>query len=356
MGKHEIAVIRGDGIGPEVIEEGIKVLNAAQRRFGVGFTYTEFPWGSDYYFEHGRMMDANGLDALRGFDAVFFGAVGHPDIQDHVTLNGLLLPMRRGFDQYVCQRPSILLPGVTSPLRGMESGDIDMIVIRENTEGEYANVGGFQYKGFPEEVAVQTSVFTRRGIERVVRYSFELARSRNKQRRVASITKSNAQGYGMVLWDEVFDQVAAEYPDIETESLLVDAACMNFIRRPQSFDVVVASNLFGDVLTDIGAIITGSMGLAPSGNINPERAFPSVFEPVHGSAPDIAGKGIANPMATVFSGAMMLRHLGETEAADAVDAAVESVLRDGETMPVDLGGSASTQAIGDAIVNALERA
>ncbi len=356
MGNYDIAVIRGDGIGPEVIEEGIKVLNAAQRRFGVGFTYTEFPWGSDYYFEHGRMMDANGLDALRGFDAVFFGAVGHPDIQDHVTLNGLLLPMRRGFDQYVCQRPSILLPGVTSPLRGMESGDIDMIVIRENTEGEYANVGGFQYKGFPEEVAVQTSVFTRRGIERVVRYSFELARSRNKQRRVASITKSNAQGYGMVLWDEVFDQVAAEYPDIETESLLVDAACMNFIRRPQSFDVVVASNLFGDVLTDIGAIITGSMGLAPSGNINPERAFPSVFEPVHGSAPDIAGKGIANPMATVFSGAMMLRHLGETEAADAVDAAVESVLRDGETMPVDLGGSASTQAIGDAIVNALERA
>ncbi|MDE2885782.1 MAG: tartrate dehydrogenase [Chloroflexota bacterium] len=356
MGSYEIAVIRGDGIGPEVIEEGIKVLHAAQRRFGVEFAYTEFPWGSDYYFEHGRMMAADGLDSLSGYDAVFFGAVGHPDIQDHVTLNGLLLPMRRGFDQYVCQRPSILLPGVTSPLRGVESGDIDMVVIRENTEGEYANVGGFQYKGFPEEVVVQTSVFTRRGIERVVRYSFELARSRNKKRRVASITKSNAQGYGMVLWDEVFDQVAAEYPDIETESLLVDAACMNFIRRPQSFDVVVASNLFGDVLTDIGAIITGSMGLAPSGNINPERAFPSVFEPVHGSAPDIAGNGIANPMATVFSGAMMLRHLGETEAADAVDAAVESVLRDGETMPVDLGGSASTQAIGDAIVSALERA
>ncbi|MCY4583657.1 MAG: tartrate dehydrogenase [Chloroflexi bacterium] len=355
MGNYEIAVIRGDGIGPEVIEEGVKVLDAAQRRFGIGFTYTEFPWGSDYYFQHGRMMDANGLDELKGFDAIFFGAVGHPDIQDHVTLNGLLLPMRRGFDQYVCQRPSILLPGVTSPLRGMESGDIDMVVIRENTEGEYANVGGFQYKGFPEEVAVQTSVFTRRGIERVVRYSFELARSRNKKRRLASITKSNAQGYGMVLWDQVFDQVAAEYPDIETESLLVDAACINFIRRPQSFDVVVASNQFGDVLTDIGAIITGSMGLAPSGNINPERAFPSVFEPVHGSAPDIAGKGIANPMATVFSSAMMLRHLGETESADAVDDAVESVLRDGETMPVDLGGAASTQAIGDAIVSALEQ-
>ncbi len=356
MGSHKIAVIRGDGIGPEVIEEGIKVLASAQRRFGVELTYQEFPWGSDYYFEHGRMMDANGLDQLSDFDAVFFGAVGHPDIQDHVTLNGLLLPMRRGFDQYVCQRPSILFPGVVSPLRGREAGNIDLVVIRENTEGEYANVGGFQYKGFPDEVAVQTAVFTRRGIERVVRYTFELARSRNKKRRVASITKSNAQGYGMVLWDEVFSQVAAEYPDIQTESLLVDAACMNFIRRPDSFDVVVASNLFGDILTDIGAMITGSMGLAPSGNINPERRFPSVFEPVHGSAPDIAGKGIANPIATVFSAAMMLRHLGETEAADAIDAAAERVLRDGETLPGDLGGSASTSAVGDAIVSALERA
>ena len=356
MGSHKIAVIRGDGIGPEVIEEGIKVLASAQRRFGVELTYQEFPWGSDYYFEHERMMDANGLDQLSDFDAVFFGAVGHPDIQDHVTLNGLLLPMRRGFDQYVCQRPSILFPGVVSPLRGREAGDIDLVVIRENTEGEYANVGGFQYKGFPEEVAVQTAVFTRRGIERVVRYAFELARSRNKKRRVASITKSNAQGYGMVLWDEVFSQVAAEYPDIQTESLLVDAACMNFIRRPDSFDVVVASNLFGDILTDIGAMITGSMGLAPSGNINPERRFPSVFEPVHGSAPDIAGKGIANPIATVFSAAMMLRHLGETEAADAIDAAAERVLRDGETLPGDLGGSASTSAVGDAIVSAIEGA
>ncbi len=356
MGNHNIAVIRGDGIGPEVIEEGIKVLASAQRRFGVELTYQEFPWGSDYYFEHGRMMDPNGLDQLSGFDAVFFGAVGHPDIQDHITLNGLLLPMRRGFDQYVCQRPSILFPGVVSPLRGREAGDIDMVVIRENTEGEYANVGGFQYKGFPEEVAVQTAVFTRRGIERVVRYAFELARSRDKKRRLASITKSNAQGYGMVLWDEVFDQVAADYPDIQTESLLVDAACMHFIRRPDSFDVVVASNLFGDILTDIGAMITGSMGLAPSGNINPERRFPSVFEPVHGSAPDIAGKGISNPIATVFSAAMMLRHLGETAAADAIDTAVESVLRDGESLPGDLGGSASTSAVGDAIVSALENA
>ena len=354
MTSHRIAVIRGDGIGVEVIEEGMRALEAAQHRFGFELLYEEFPWGSDYYFEHGRMMPEDGLAQLAGFDAVFFGAVGHPDIQDHVTLNGLLLPMRRGFDQYVCQRPSVLYPGVVSPLRGREAGDIDMVVIRENTEGEYANVGGFQYHGFPEEVAVQTAVFTRRGIERVVRYAFELARSRNKQRRVASITKSNAQGYGMVLWDEVFAQVAAEYPDIETESLLVDAACMNFIRRPDTFDVVVASNLFGDILTDIGAMITGSMGLAPSGNINPERRFPSVFEPVHGSAPDIAGKGIANPIATVFSAAMMLRHVGEPDAADAVDAAAEQVLRDGEVVPRDLGGSATTTQVGDAIVRAIE--
>lgn len=356
MNNYKIAVIRGDGIGPEVIEEGLKVLAAVQRRFPIGLTYDEFPWGSDYYFRHGRMMDTNGLDTLAAYDSIFFGAVGHPDIQDHITLNGLLLPMRRGFDQYVCQRPSILFPGITSPLRDHEAGDIDMVVIRENTEGEYANVGGFQYQGFPEEVALQTAVFTRRGIERVVRYAFELAVTRNKKKRVASITKSNAQGYGMVLWDRVFDQVAAQYPDIETESLLVDAACMNFIRRPGSFDVVVASNLFGDVLTDIGAIITGSMGLAPSGNINPERVFPSVFEPVHGSAPDIAGKQIANPIATIFSTAMLLRHLGEIEAADAIDEAVERVLRDGEILPADLGGQASTPQVGDAVVTALENA
>jgi tartrate dehydrogenase/decarboxylase/D-malate dehydrogenase len=331
----------------------MKVLQAAQERFDINLTYSEFPWGSDYYVEHGRMMDADGLDQLAGFDAIFFGAVGRPDIQDHVTLNGLLLPMRRGFDQYVCQRPSILYPGVTSPLRNVAAGDIDIVVIRENTEGEYANVGGFQYKGFPEEIAVQTSMFTRRGIERVVRYSFELARTRNKKRRLASITKSNAQGYGMVLWDQVFSEIASEYPDIETESLLVDAACMNFIRRPESFDVVVASNLFGDILTDIGAIITGSMGLAPSANINPEHRFPSVFEPVHGSAPDIAGKGIANPIATVFSSAMMLRHLGEDAAANALDLATETVLRDGEIIPADLGGQASTSEVGNAIVTAL---
>jgi len=354
LATHRIAIIGGDGIGPEVVNEGLRVLETVQRRYGVTLDFQEFDWGSDYYFANGRMMPEDGMETLKGFDSIYFGAVGHPDIQDHVTLNGLLLPMRRGFDQYVCQRPSVLMPGVTSPLRGYEAGDIDMIVIRENTEGEYANVGGFQYHGFPEEVAVQAAVFTRRGIERVVRYSFELARSRNKKKKLASITKSNAQGYGMVLWDDVFDEVAKDYPDIETESLLVDAACMNFIRRPDSFDVVVGSNLFGDILTDIGAIITGSMGLAASGNINPDRTFPSTFEPVHGSAPDIAGQGIANPLAAFLSAGMMLEHLGEQQAADALNAACVSVLRDGETVPRDLGGQAGTKKITDAVIGALE--
>ena len=356
MSSYRIAVIPGDGIGAEVITEGIKALKAAGRRFGVEFTFEEFPWGSGYYIQHGRMMPEDGLDTLRSFDSIFFGAVGHPDIQDHVTLNGLLLPMRRGFDQYVCQRPSYLYPGVTSPLRGYEAGDIDMIVIRENTEGEYANVGGFLYQGFPDEVAVQSAVFTRKGIERVVRYSFELAQRRNGKKKVTSVTKSNAQGYGMVLWDRVFDEVAAGYPGIATESLLVDAACMDFVRRPNDFDVVVASNLFGDILTDIGAIISGSMGLAASGNINPEKTFPSLFEPVHGSAPDIAGRSIANPIATVLSAGMMMRHLGEADAADALDAACMNVLIDGETLPKDLGGQATTGQTGDAIVSALESA
>ena len=350
---YHIAVMGGDGIGPEVLTEGLKVLRVAGTRFDIAFDFKEFDWGSDYYFEHGTMMPADGLDQLRGSDAIYFGAVGHPDVQDHITLNGLLLPMRRGFDQYVCRRPSVLYPGVTSPLRGVETGDIDMVVIRENTEGEYANVGGFLYQGFPEEVAVQSGIFTRHGIERVVRYSFELARARNKQKRVASITKSNAQGYGMVLWDRVFEEVAAGYPDIETESLLVDAACMNFIRRPQSFDVVVASNLFGDILTDIGAVITGSMGLAASANINPEKRYPSMFEPVHGSAPDITGKGIANPLAAILSAVMMLEHLGEPDAASAVHEACMSVLRDGEVVPADLGGSATTTQLGDAVATAL---
>ena len=351
---YNIAVIPGDGVGPEVVEEGLKVLRALEERFELSFRFQEFPWGSEHYMKSGRMMPPDALDTLRPFHAIYFGAVGHAEIQDHVTLNGLLLPMRRGFDQYVCQRPSVLYPGVISPLRGKEPGDIDMVVIRENSEGEYANVGGFQYQGFPQEVAVQTAVFTRHGIQRVVRYAFELARSRNKKWRLTSITKSNAQGYGMVLWDRVFQEVAADYPDIQTESLLIDAACMNFIRRPESFDVVVASNLFGDILTDIGAIITGSLGLAPSGNINPEKRFPSTFEPVHGSAPDIAGKGIVNPLAAILSAGMMLTHLGEEKAAEAVHNACIAALSRGQVLTPDLGGKATTAQVGDAVVRAVE--
>lgn len=295
MAEYKVAVIRGDGIGIEVVEEGLKVTRAVAGEHYIAWSFTEFPWGSDYYFKNGEMMPSDALDALADFDAIYLGAVGHPDLQDHVTLNGLLLSIRRTFDQYVCERPSVLYPGITSPLRDKNAWDIDMAVIRENTEGEYANVGGFLYRDFPEEVGVQTAVFTRRGCERVITYAFELARKRQKKLHVTSVTKSNAQGYGMVTWDRAFEAVASRYPDIQTQSLLVDAACMDFVRRPETFDVVVGSNLFGDILTDIGAIITGSLGLAASANIDPERRYPSMFEPVHGSAPDIMGKGRASP-------------------------------------------------------------
>jgi tartrate dehydrogenase/decarboxylase/D-malate dehydrogenase len=353
MAEYNVAVIRGDGIGPEVIEEGLKVLRAVVKEYDIRWKFSEFPWGSNYYIEHGRMMPADALDTLATFDAIYLGAVGHPEIQDHITLNGLLLPIRRTFDQYVCERPSVLYPGISSPLRDKKAWGINMVVIRENTEGEYADVGGFQYLGFPQEVGVQTSIFTKRGCERVITYAFELARKRNKKRHVTSVTKSNAQGYGMIVWDRAFEVVAARYPDIQTRSLLVDAASMDFIRRPESFDVVVASNLFGDILTDIGAIITGSMGLAPSGNIDPERRFPSMFEPVHGSAPDITGQGIANPMAAIMSGAMMMRHLGQATAAEVIEQAVLRVIEEGESLTPDVGGSHSTSQVGDAVVKEL---
>jgi len=355
MAEHKIAIIRGDGIGVDVIEEGLKALNAVAPKFGITFTFTEFPWGTDYYFKNGEMMPSDGLDILSKFDAIYFGAVGHPDVQDHITLNGLLLPMRRGFDQYVCERPCVLYPGVTSPLRNKNAWDIDMVVIRENTEGEYANVGGFLYHGFPEEIGVQAGVFTRHGCERVITYAFELAQKRNRKNHVTSVTKSNAQGYGMVVWDRAFERVAERYPNISTNSLLVDAACMEFIRKPEQFDVVVGSNLFGDILTDIGAIITGSMGLALSGNIDPERRFPSMFEPVHGSAPDIAGKGIANPLAAILSAGMMMRHLGEEGAEAAIEAAVLNVVEENEVLTPDLGGSSSTSGVGDAVAHLLRQ-
>jgi tartrate dehydrogenase/decarboxylase/D-malate dehydrogenase len=289
---------------------------------------------------------------LRKHDAVFLGAVGHPKVPDHITLHGLLLPMRRRFDQYVNLRPAYLFDGVQSPLRDKAPGSIDMLVFRENTEGEYAPIGGRLYEGTPHEVAIQTNTFTRRGCERIMRAAFEAARKRPR-RKVTSITKSNAQQFGMVLWDEVFKTVAQDYPDVHSSSLLVDAAAMDFVRKPESFDVVVASNLFGDILTDLSAIVTGSMGLAASANINPERAYPSMFEPVHGSAPDIAGKGIANPLAAILSAGMLLDFLGLAKGAAAVKGGVAAYLKGNRPKPPDLGGHAKTVEVTDGVLAAM---
>ena len=348
-----IAVIAGDGVGTEVIPQAKRVLERVAKKHDLAFVFQDFEWGAEHFFRWGQMMPAGAIDLLQSCDAILLGAVGHPDIPDHTTLNGLLLPIRRTFDQYANVRPAYLYPGVTSPLARPKGGEIDMVVVRENTEGEYAQVGGFVYKQQPEEVAIQTSVFTRRGVERIVRFAFELARKRGRRKRVASITKSNAQGYSMVLWDRTFAEVAGQYPDISTESLLVDAAAMNFIRRPESFDVVVGSNLFGDILSDISAILIGSMGLAASANIDPSRRFPSMFEPVHGSAPDIAGKGIVNPLATILSAGMMVDHLGMHEAAREVERAVAAMLAEGKVRTPDLGGKSSTEEVGSAVLEKL---
>lgn len=350
----QIAVLAGDGIGPEVTREAVRAVEAVLPHVKASVTWTYFPWGTDYYFQHNRMAPADYLDQLAKFDSILLGAVGHPKVQDHITLNGLLLPIRRKFDQYVCLRPSYLYEGVQSPLRDKPAGSIDLVVFRENTEGEYVNSGGRIYQSFPEEVALQTAVFTRRGCERIIRAAFDMAVQRPRQK-VSSITKSNAQGYGMVLWDECFARIAKDYPAIQTESLLIDRAVMEFIRRPESFDVVVASNLFGDILTDLGAIVVGSMGLAASGNIDPTRRHPSMFEPVHGSAPDIAGKGIANPLAAILSAAMMLEHLHLEMAAHALRKAVADLLKSGGPRTPDLGGSARCNEVGDAILELLKK-
>jgi tartrate dehydrogenase/decarboxylase/D-malate dehydrogenase len=349
MKTYRIAVIPGDGIGQEVVPAAISALEVVAAQSGFAFTWQHFPWGSQHYFDHGRMMPPGALEQLQPFDAIFFGAVGDPRIQDNVTLNGLLLPIRRGFDQYACVRPAVLYPGVRCPLAGKQPGAIDFTVVRENTEGEYAQVGGVVYPDGPHGVAVQSAIFTRHGTERVIRFAFELARRRAKKNLVTSITKSNAQGFSMTFWDTVFAEVAADYEDIRTESLLVDAACMDLVRRPEHFDVIVASNLFGDILTDLGAAITGSLGLAPSANLNPARAFPSMFEPVHGSAPDIVGRGIANPMAQMLSGVMMLDFLGETAAAARLERSVLAVLEQGRDVTPDLGGTGTTQGIATAV-------
>jgi tartrate dehydrogenase/decarboxylase/D-malate dehydrogenase len=343
---HRIALIPGDGIGKEVIPEACRVLDRVAQ-----LEYTEFPWGSERYLREGRMMPVDGIAQLRPFDAILLGAVGDARVPDHVTLNGLLLPIRRRFDQYACVRPSYYYPGTQSPLARPKPGEIDFIVVRENTEGEYAHVGGYVYEGMDDEVAVQTAVFTRHGTERVIRFAFTLARGRRK--RLTSVTKSNAQGYGMVFWDRVLREVSADFPDVATESLLVDAACMDLVRRPEHFDVLVASNLFGDILTDLGAMVSGSLGLAASANLNPERRFPSMFEPVHGSAPDIAGKGVANPLAAILSAAMMLDHLGDKSGAAAIEKAVRAMLAEGQALTRDLGGTASTRDCAQAVMERL---
>jgi len=353
MAKHDIALIPADGIGPEVVGEGVRVLRAlAKRERGLGFAFTRFPWGSDFYHETGRMCPENFLDRLRKFDAILLGAVGRPDIPDHITLNQLLLPIRRGFDLYANTRPIVLYEGLESPLRGREPGDIDMLFFRENTEGEYSPIGGRHYQGQPGEVAAQVALFTRRGCERIIAAAFEAAFKR--RRHVTNVTKSNAQGHTLVLWDEVFAEVAARprYRRVKTAKLLVDAAALEFVRRPDRFDVVVSTNLFSDILTDLGAGIVGGLGIAASANVNPSREAPGMFEPVHGSAPDIMGKGIANPVATLFSCAMMLDYLGEERAAKRLERAVRGHLAKGERTP-DLGGRGTTKSAASDIIGRL---
>ena len=351
MAAVRIAVIGGDGIGPEVIDEAIRVTDFALQKEGASFSWNKLPWSSAFYKQTGHIVPEDGWDQLRKHDAIFLGAVGSPGVPETVTVHGLLLPMRRKFDQYVNLRPAFLFDGVESPLKGKAPGSIDMLVYRENTEGEYAPVGGRLYVGTPNETALATAVFTRRGCQRIMRAAFNGARARRKK--LTSITKSNAQQFTLGLWDECFQEVAKEFPDIEAKPLLVDAAAMDFVRKPEVFDVVVASNLFGDILTDLSAMVTGSVGLAASANINPEKAFPSMFEPVHGSAPDIAGKGIANPLAAILSAKLMLDHLGQGKAAARLHQAVAGVLKAGKVRTPDLGGKATTTEMAEAVLKTL---
>jgi tartrate dehydrogenase/decarboxylase / D-malate dehydrogenase len=349
---YRIAAIPGDGIGREVTPAAIEVLDAVAKRHDFSFEWTDFDWGCEYYTRTGRMMAEDGLDTLAEFDSIFLGAVGYPGVPDHVSLWGLLIPIRRTFEQYINLRPVKLLRGIESPLRGIGPGEIDFVCVRENNEGEYSEIGGRLYRGTPRELTIQDAVFTRHGVERVQRYAFELARGLNGG--LVSATKSNGIIHTMPFWDEVCAEIGADYPDVPMRQVHVDALVAMFVLQPRGFDVVVGSNLFGDILTDLGAAIVGSIGIAPSGNINPEREHPSMFEPVHGSAPDIAGKGIANPIGQIWAGAMMLEHLGQAEAAAEVMRAVEQALGDPATTTPDLGGSASTKQATAAVVAAVE--
>src|ERR1700694_2454995 len=351
MKKHRIAAIPGDGIGKEVVPEGIRVLEAAGTRYGIEFQWDQFPWSCEWYQKHGRMMPEDGLAQIRRHDAIFLGAVGFPGVPDHVSLWGLLIPIRRQFQQYVNLRPVRLMEGVPSPLRDRKPGDIDFWVVRENNEGEYSSIGGRIHEGTEHETVVQETVFTRRGVDRVLRYAFALAKSRPKKH-LTSATKSNGIAITMPYWDERVKAMAASYPDVRVDQFHIDILCAHFVQHPDRFDVVVGSNLFGDILSDLGPGATGTIGIAPSANLNPERQVTSMFEPVHGSAPDIAGQGIANRVGQIWSGAMMLEHLGHKDAADAVVRAIEAVVRDGPRTR-DMGGKASTVELGKAVVEAL---
>ena len=353
MDTYRIAVIAGDGIGPEVIAEGTKVLDAvAALDGGFRFEFTHFPWGCQYYLQEGRMMPEDGIEQLSKFDAILLGAVGYPGVPDHISLWDLLLIIRKSFDQYVNLRPVKLLKGAPCPLKDVEEKDVDMIFVRENSEGEYAGSGSWLFKGKPNEVVIQDGVFSRHGCERIIRYAFELARSEKKT--LTSISKGNALNYSMVFWDQIFKEISAEYPDVETHSYLVDAASMLMVKDPGRFQIVVTSNLFGDILTDLGAAIAGGMGLAAGANLNPERKFPSMFEPIHGSAPDIAGRQISNPLATVWSVSQMLDYFHHEDWGKALIDVIEELLIEKKTLTVDLGGSASTSQVGDAVVEKLQ--
>ena len=353
MKTYRIAAIPGDGIGPEVITAGVEVLNALAKRVGAfTFKFDQFDWGGEYYKKHGRMMPVNGRDLIRNHDAILFGSAGHPEIPDHITLWGLRLNICQPFDQYANVRPTRILPGITSPLRNVTARELDWVIVRENSEGEYAGVGGRVHQGSPLEAATDVAMFTRAGVERVMRFAFRLAGSRPRQL-LTVVTKSNAQRHAMVMWDEIAAEIAREFPDVTWDKMLVDAMTVRMVMRPQTLDTIVATNLHADILSDLAAALAGSLGIAPTGNINPERTFPSMFEPIHGSAFDITGKGIANPVGTFWSAVMLLEHLGEKPAADRLMNAVERVTADPRFHTPDLGGNARTVQVTSAVIDAI---
>ncbi len=347
-----IAVIPGDGIGKEVIPQGIRALEAAGRKHGIEYSWTEFDWSCETYHETGRMMPQDGIEQLQSFDAIYLGAVGFPGVPDHVSLWGLLIPIRREFDQYVNLRPVRLFEGIPCPLAGKCPGDIEMLVVRENVEGEYSSIGGIQYSGTEFEIVTQQSIFSRRGTDRILRYAFELAENRDAMH-LSSATKSNGIMHSMPYWDSRVEEMAKQFPDVTVDQYHIDILTANFVRMPEHFDVVVGSNLFGDILSDLGPACTGTIAIAPSANINPDRRYPSMFEPVHGSAPDIAGQGIANPIGAIWAGAMMLQHLGLDAAHDSILSAIETVLKEGNCLTRDMGGAGNTEDLGQAIIDAI---